>query len=67
MLKRRNELKSQKVRNFNQQIANEENLSLATVKNAISSAEKEQNAQSTPQSSNKFKNIFPTQSSQSKN
>ncbi|MCE1177372.1 MAG: hypothetical protein LWW76_09695 [Burkholderiales bacterium] len=67
MLKRKNELKSQKVRNFNQQIANEENLSLATVKNAISSAEKEQNAQSTPQSSNKFKNIFPTQSSQSKN
>ena len=66
MLKRKNELKSQKVRNFNQQIAKEENLSLTAVKNAISSAEKEQQAQLNPQSSNKFKNIFPTQSSQSK-
>lgn len=66
MLKRKNELESQKVRNFNQQIAKEENLSLAAVKNAIKSAEKEQQAQLSPQSSNKFKNIFSTQSSQSK-
>lgn len=62
LLKRKNELKSKGVRSFNQQIANEENLSLAAVKNAISSAEKEQKAQS----SNKFKNIFPTQNSQLK-
>ena len=58
LLKRRNELKSQGVRNFNQKIATEENLSLAAVKNAIKSAEQEQQAQLNPQSSNKFKNFL---------
>ena len=66
MLKRRNELKSQGVRAFNKIIAIEENVSASTVKNAIISAEKEQKAQSNPKSSNKFKNLIPTQSSQSK-
>lgn len=66
LLKRRNELKSKGVRNFNQQIASEENLSLAAVKNAIKSAEEEQKAQSSPQTSNKFKSLLPAQSSQSK-
>ena len=55
LLKHRNNLKSKGVKAFNKQIAEEENLSLAAVKKAITSAEQEQKAQSNPQLSNKFR------------
>ena len=62
MLKRKKELKSQGVKNFNQIIGNEEDLTESGVKKAISSAEKEQSTQV----GNKFKHLLPAQSSQLK-